>query len=135
MTEEPTKGVQLVSDLAAEKHHLLRVQRHFLLCIGPSCCSTQEGNDLWDYLKLRLREANLADDKQDLVYRSKVGCLRICGDGPIGLVYPEGTWYRRLDKKAIDRIISEHLINGNVVKEYQFSETRLVAPFLPLESK
>ncbi len=49
----------------------------------------------WDYLKHRLRELGLVDAEQG-VLRTKADCLRICVGGPIAVVYPEGTWYRRL---------------------------------------
>ena len=55
------------------------------------------------------------------VLRSKVDCLRICEQGAIAVVYPEGTWYAGLDKEKIDRIIEEHLIDGNPVDELSFS--------------
>lgn len=54
------------------------------------------------------------------VLRSKVDCLRICEQGAIAVVYPEGTWYARLDIESLDRIIDEHLIEGNPVEELSF---------------
>ncbi len=54
------------------------------------------------------------------VLRSKVDCLRICEQGCIAVVYPEGTWYADLDIPKLDRIIDEHLIGGVPVDEYIF---------------
>ncbi len=53
--------------------------------------TTQAQEQSWDYLKRRLREMGLADADGG-VLRTKADCLRVCVDGPIAVVYPEGTW-------------------------------------------
>ncbi len=58
---------------------------------------------------------------QAKVLRSKVDCLRICEQGAIAVVYPEGTWYGGLDTDKIDRIIDEHLVGGEPVDELSFA--------------
>ena len=45
-------------------------------------------------------------------------CFGVCTAGPIAVVYPDGTWYGMCDEVALDRIIREHLIGGQVVAEY-----------------
>jgi (2Fe-2S) ferredoxin len=55
------------------------------------------------------------------VLRSKVDCLRICEQGAICVVYPEGTWYANLDRESLDRIIDEHLAGGRPVEELEFA--------------
>jgi (2Fe-2S) ferredoxin len=35
------------------------------------------------------------------------------------VLYPEGVWYTFVDEEDLDEIITEHLLNGKVVKRLQ----------------
>jgi (2Fe-2S) ferredoxin len=37
------------------------------------------------------------------------------------VVYPEGTWYARLDEEKLDRVIDEHLVGGRPVEDLLFA--------------
>ena len=111
-------------DLLRARRRLGSARRHIFLCVRGKCAPAAEAEASWAYLKQRLKELGLVDAEGG-VLRTRADCLRICRDGPIAVVYPEGTWYRDATPDNLERIIRQHLVDGRPVRDLAFDASPL----------
>jgi (2Fe-2S) ferredoxin len=109
------------------------VQHHLLLCATPTkalCGDPAVGAASWNRLKRLIRELGLEDPHrpQGVVLRTKADCLRVCSDGPVLLIWPEGIIYGGVTPERIERIVHEHLIGGVPVAEWILRRTPFSRP-------
>lgn len=95
-----------------------KYERHVLVCGGTGCTSSGSPKIIE-----KLEEEFAAKGLTDKIQIVKTGCFGLCERGPIMIVYPEGSFYSRVDVDEIPRIVDEHLIDGNPVKEFLYEET------------
>jgi (2Fe-2S) ferredoxin len=76
---------------------------------GKSCAF-----DAMKHAKERVKKLGLSG--QGKVRINKAGCLDRCEEGPVVVIYPQGTWYTYIDNSDIDDIIDQHIVKGEVVE-------------------
>ena len=111
----------------APRYGVGRLARHVLVCGGPACCDPAVGARVWGVFKRRLARLRLTGgrDGGPAVFRTRCECLRVCAQGPIVVVYPEGAWYANVTVEAAERIVREHLVGGRVVESLLFARDEL----------
>ncbi|MCL2456899.1 MAG: NAD(P)H-dependent oxidoreductase subunit E, partial [Defluviitaleaceae bacterium] len=93
-------------------------KRHVLICQGTGCLSA-EAEKIEDTFRAELEKNNLTE-KVDIV---RTGCFGYCQVGPIVIIYPEGSFYSRVNLEKIPHIVQEHLIGGNPAKDLLLPES------------
>ena len=83
-----------------------------LICTGAGCVASG-ALELSAAIKDALARHGLADQ----IGVVETGCLGPCAAGPVAVIYPDGVLYQNLKAENAERIVTEHLLKGRVVKE------------------
>ena len=94
-------------------------QQHVFFCLnqrdeGRQCCASRGAQAAQEHAKHRIKQLGLNGEGKIRI--NKAGCLDRCEEGPVMVVYPEGTWYTYVDTEDIDEIIDVHLVGGKIVE-------------------
>lgn len=95
-------------------------EHHVFFCLNQrpegerTCCANKGAQLAQEHAKKRIKALGLAGEGR--VRINKAGCLERCEQGPVIVIYPEGTWYTYVDTDDIDEIIDEHIIAGRPVE-------------------
>jgi len=84
---------------------------HVLVCCGTGCTSSNSEKIIKEF------EDHLGKNKlENEVKIVKTGCFGLCAQGPIVVVYPEGSMYTMVKPEDVKEIVEEHLLKGRIVK-------------------
>ena len=100
-------------------------ERHVFVCTRGDWCPSVDGDGIGVHaaLKTAVREAGLADR----IRVNHAGCFSQCGNGPMAVVYPEGTWYAGLVPEDAQEIVSDHLRDGRPIARLTYDPPTLGA--------
>jgi len=59
---------------------------------------------------------------QDEVQLEMTGCFGLCELGPVVIIYPEGTFYSRVEVSDIPELVEEHLVKGRPLARLEYTE-------------
>ena len=89
---------------------------HVLVCTGTGCTSSQSPLIIEEFDK-NIKAYKLENEVKVI----KTGCFGLCAQGPIVVVYPEGTLYTMVKPEDVKEIVEEHLLKGRIVKKLLIS--------------
>ncbi len=83
---------------------------HILVCGGTGCTSSDSAKIIEELDKI------LVDKKLDKEIKVvQTGCFGLCEQGPIMVVYPDGTMYCKVKVTDVAEFVEEHLVKGRIV--------------------
>lgn len=90
-----------------------------LLCGGTGCTSSGSQTLIKEFKKELIKHELM--DEVELVI---TGCFGLCELGPVVIVYPEGTFYSRVEPSDIPELVEEHLVKGRPLERLIYSEKK-----------
>ena len=97
---------------------------HLFVCTqqkpeGVSCCAASGSLAVIGELDRQIEARGL----RDAVQLTTCGCMGLCDEGPIMVVYPEGTWYRRIQLSDVSEIVDRHIIRQEPVQHLVWDDS------------
>jgi NADP-reducing hydrogenase subunit HndC len=94
------------------------IRAQVLICGGTGC--TSSGSVAIQKEFANQIELNGLSEEVKIV---QTGCFGLCALGPVVIVYPDGTFYSRVEEKDVKEIVTEHLLKGRVVDRLVYNDT------------
>ncbi len=89
---------------------------HLFVCTqqkpeGIPSCPASGSLAVLEGLDREVQKRGLSPDVQ----LTTCGCMGLCDEGPVMVVYPEGVWYRRVQSSDVSAIVDAHLLHEKPV--------------------
>ncbi len=120
LLDGPTHAIPVGKGAIAATGSVIPPQkRRVLVCQGGPC--NHAGAALvWGHLRNEQKRLDLRTTGDGMM-SARTSCLGPCNLAPVVQVFPEGTWYGGVDEDGVDRIVSEHLLQGRPVPELAYA--------------
>ena len=94
------------------------IRAQVLICGGTGC--TSSGSVA---IQKEFAEQINANGLSEEVKIVQTGCFGLCALGPVVIVYPDGTFYSRVEVSDVAEIVTEHLLKGRPVERLVYTDT------------
>ena len=94
------------------------IRAQVLVCGGTGCTSSGS-NKIQEAFQENIQAFGLENE----VKLVQTGCFGLCALGPVVIVYPDGTFYSRVQPEDVKEIVEEHLLKGRVVERLVYADT------------
>ncbi|MBR2343178.1 MAG: 4Fe-4S binding protein [Clostridia bacterium] len=94
------------------------IRAHVLVCGGTGCTSSNS-QAVQKAFTENIEAFGLAEE----VKLVQTGCFGLCALGPVVIIYPDGTFYSRVEPDDVKEIVEEHLLKGRVVERLVYNDT------------
>ena len=96
---------------------------HLFVCTqqkpeGVPSCPASGSLAVLEGLDRELQKRGLSSDVQ----LTTCGCMGLCDEGPVLVVYPEGVWYRRVQSSDVSEIVDAHLLRDKPVNRLVWND-------------
>ena len=92
--------------------------RAHVLCCGGTGCTSSGSQKIQEAFVREIEKQGLADEVKVV----QTGCFGLCALGPVVILYPDGTFYSRVEESDVAEIVSEHLLKGRPVERLVYNE-------------
>ena len=96
---------------------LSKVGKIVFMCSGYTCQKRGADGNI-----LVLRKCIEDQALKEQVHTIKTLCTGQCESGPIMFLYPDGVWYREIDESRAERIITSHILQGQLLDNILYKD-------------
>ncbi|WP_371368533.1 NADP-reducing hydrogenase subunit HndC [Sporomusa rhizae] len=93
------------------------IRAHVLICAGTGCVSSGSKK-----VEAAFREELAKKGLDKEVKIIETGCHGFCEMGPLVIIYPEGTFYVRVQETDVPELVETHLYKGRIVERLLYTE-------------
>ncbi len=86
-----------------------------ILCCAGTGCTASHSKQIFDNFKECIQKYDLKDEIKVI----QTGCFGLCQKGPIVAIYPDKIYYSHVSPDDVEKIVTEHLLQGRVVKDLE----------------
>ena len=90
---------------------------HVLVCGGTGCLASKAAKIEEEFVA-EIEKHGLKSTTEII----KTGCFGLCEAGPIVIIYPDGAFYSHITVEDVPKIVEQHLVNKDIVKELIYED-------------